>query len=191
MDIREHQQSIYITRQRNFFAGLSGLAVIANFLLVGKLAVIEEKIIMIPGIAREMIIEGAQVSQSYLEESALLFASCLLDLTTETIPAKRDMILKHASARSKKNIEALQSYFAVKEEEHKKFGLMTFFAPKKLQVDIKNLWVVVEGTLTSTFGKKGIEQENVKYLMSFDFVSGLLKIKEFSRLLPENKERNE
>jgi hypothetical protein len=27
-------------------------------------------------------------------------------------------------------------------------------------------------------------------LMSFDFVGGLLKIKEFSRLLPENKERN-
>ena len=190
MDIREHQKNIYLTRQRNFFAGLSGLAVIANFLLVGKLAVIEEKIIMIPGIAREMIIEGAQVSQSYLEESALLFASCLLDLTADTVPAKRDMILKHASGRSKKNIETLQSYFAVKEEEHKKFGLMTFFAPKKLQVDTKNLQVVVEGTLTSTFGKKGIEQEEVKYLMSFDFVGGLLKIKEFSRLLPENKERN-
>jgi hypothetical protein len=26
--------------------------------------------------------------------------------------------------------------------------------------------------------------------MSFDFVGGLLKIKEFSRLLPEKKERN-
>lgn len=191
MDIREHQQSIYLTRQRNFFAGLSGLAVISCFLAVGKLALVEEKIIMVPGISREMIIEGGKVSQSYLEESALLFASCLLDLTTDTIPAKRDMILKHASTRSKNNMEALQEYFAVKEKEHKKFGLMTFFAPKKLQVDTKTLKVVVEGTLTSTFGKKGIEAEEVKYLMSFDFVGGFLKIREFSRLLPETKDEKQ
>ena len=135
-----------------------------------------------------MIIEGGKVSQSYLEESAVLYASCLLDLTTDTIPAKRTMILKHASLRSKKNIKALQEYFAIKEEEHKKFGLMTFFAPKKLQVDTKTLQVIIEGRLTSTFGKKGIEEENVKYLMSFDFVGGFLKIKEFSRLLPEAKD---
>mgnify|MGYP003336710302 CR=1 FL=1 len=73
------------------------------------------------------------------------------------------------------------------EEEHKKFGLMTFFAPKKLQVDTKTLQVIIEGRLTSTFGKKGIEEENVKYLMSFDFVGGFLKIKEFSRLLPKEQ----
>jgi len=188
MDIKEHQRSIYLTRQRNFFAGLSGLAVLSAFLAVGKLALVEEKIIMVPGISREMIIEGGKVSQSYLEESAVLYASCLLDLTTDTIPAKRAMILKHASLRSKKNIEALQNYFAIKEEEHKKFGLMTFFAPKKLQVDTKTLQVIIEGRLTSTFGKKGIEEENVKYLMSFDFVGGFLKIKEFSRLLPEAKD---
>ena len=187
MDIKEHQRSIYLTRQRNFFAGLSGLAVLSAFLAVGKLALVEEKIIMVPGISREMIIEGGKVSQSYLEESAVLYASCLLDLTTDTISAKRDMVLKHASPRSKKNIEALQHYFAVKEEEHKKFGLMTFFAPKKLQVDTKTLQVIIEGRLTSTFGKKGIEEENVKYLMSFDFVGGFLKIKEFSRLLPKEQ----
>jgi len=187
MDIKEHQRSIYLTRQRNFFAGLSGLAVLSAFLAVGKLALVEEKIIMVPGISREMIIEGEKVSRSYLEESAVLYASCLLDLTADTISAKRDMVLKHASLRSKKNIEALQQYFAIKEEEHKKFGLMTFFAPKKLQVDTKTLQVIIEGRLTSTFGKKGIEEENVKYLMSFDFVGGFLKIKEFSRLLPKEQ----
>ena len=191
MDIKEHQRSIYLTRQRNFFAGLSGLAVLSAFLAVGKLALVEEKIIMVPGISREMIIEGEKVSRSYLEESAVLYASCLLDLTADTISAKRDMVLKHASLRSKKNIEALQQYFAIKEEEHKKFGLMTFFAPKKLQVDTKTLQVIIEGRLTSTFGKKGIEEENVKYLMSFDFVGGLLKIKEFSRLLPQKEDEKE
>jgi type IV conjugative transfer system protein TraE len=188
MDIQEQERNIYLTRQRNFFAGISGLAVLSAFLAVGKLALVEEKIIMVPGIAREMIIEGSKVSQSYLEESAVLYASCLLDLTADTISAKRDMILKHASPRSKKNIEALQQYFAVKEEEHKKFGLMTFFAVKTLLVNTKTLEVIIEGRLTSTFGKKGIEEENVRYLMSFDFVGGFLKIKEFSRLLPKEQE---
>jgi len=89
MDIQEQERNIYLTRQRNFFAGISGLAVLSAFLAVGKLALVEEKIIMVPGIAREMIIEGSRVSQSYLEESAVLYASCLLDLTADTVSAKR------------------------------------------------------------------------------------------------------
>ena len=100
MDIKEHQRSIYLTRQRNFFAGLSGLAVLSAFLAVGKLALVEEKIIMVPGISREMIIEGGKVSQSYLEESAVLYASCLLDLTTDTISAILNL---HENPISKSN----------------------------------------------------------------------------------------
>jgi len=65
---------------------------------------------------------------------------------------------------------------------------MTFFAVKTLLVNTKTLEVIIEGRLTSTFGKKGIEEENVRYLMSFDFVGGFLKIKEFSRLLPKEQE---
>lgn len=188
IEARERNNSIM--RQRNFFAGSMALAIIANFLLVAKISSTTERIIMVPGITKDLMIEGAIVSQSYLEETALLFASALLDLTLDTIEAKKNIILKHASKRSEQSLKSLQQYFANREEQHKKFGLSTFFAPKQMQVDAKNLQVVIDGLLTSTFGKRGFEQNNVRYLLSFDYVAGHLKLKEFTQIQPKDKEQN-
>jgi type IV conjugative transfer system protein TraE len=188
VNTEDRLRNISIIRQRNFFAGCTLLAVIANFLLVAKIASTTERIIMVPGITKDLAVEGSIVSQSYLEETALLFASALLDLTADTIDAKKNIILKHASTRSEQSLKSLQSYFALKEEEHKKFGLSTFFAPKQMQVDSKNLQVVIEGLLTSTFGKRGFEQKTLKYLLSFDYVGGHLKLKEFTQVKPKAKE---
>ena len=184
-------QNTSIMRQRNFFAGCTLLAVIANFLLVVKISSTTERIIMVPGITKDLAVEGSVVSQSYLEETALLFVSALLDLTADTISLKKNIILKHASAGSEQSLKSLQSYFADKEDEHKKFGLSTFFAPKQMQVDSKNLQVVIEGVLTSTFGKRGFEQNTLKYLLSFDHVGGHLKLKEFTQVKPKTKEGND
>ena len=184
-------QNTSIMRQRNFFAGCTLLAVIANFLLVVKISSTTERIIMVPGITKDLAVEGSIVSQSYLEETALLFVSALLDLTADTISLKKNIILKHASAGSEQSLKSLQSYFADKEDEHKKFGLSTFFAPKQMQVDSKNLQVVIEGVLTSTFGKRGFEQNTLKYLLSFDYIGGHLKLKEFTQVKPKTKEGND
>lgn len=168
--------------QRNFFVGLVTISLLTNFCLAIKLASISEKIIMVPGIAKELVIEGEKVSKNYLEETSLLFISALLDLTPSTIDAKREIIVKNASRRSADAIKQLQNYFAKSSIEHKKFGLSTFFTPKKLIVDTKNLQVIVEGRLTSTFGKKGFNENEVKYRLSFDYVAGHLQIKEFVKL---------
>ena len=177
-----------IMRQRNFFAGCTGLMIIANFLLVGRLSSVSEKIIMVPGITKDLTVEGAIVSTSYLEETALLFASALLDLTADTIDFKKNTILKHASSRSEKSLKSLQQYFAIKEGEHKKFKLSTSFTPKQMHVDSKNLQVVMEGVLTSTFGKRGWDQSNVKYLLSFDYIAGHLRLKEFAQIKPKDRQ---
>ena len=190
VNTEDRLQNISIIRQRNFFAGCTLLAVISNFLLVAKISSTTERIIMVPGITKDLAVEGSIVSQSYLEETALLFASALLDLTADTISLKKNIILKNASTRSKQSLKSLQSYFATKEDEHKKFGLSTFFAPKQIQVDTKNLQVVIEGLLTSTFGKRGFEQNTLKYLLSFDYVGGHLKLKEFTQVKPKSKEPN-
>jgi len=191
VNTEDRLQNTSIMRQRNFFAGCTLLAVIANFLLVVKISSTTERIIMVPGITKDLAVEGSVVSQSYLEETALLFVSALLDLTADTIPLKKNIILKHASAGSEQSLKSLQSYFADKEDEHKKFGLSTFFAPKQMQVDSKNLQVVIEGVLTSTFGKRGFEQNTLKYLLSFDYVGGHLKLKEFTQVKPKTKEGND
>lgn len=186
--IKYQEQNKFLTRQRNFFAGIMGLAVIANFLLVTNVASTREKIIMVPGISRDFIIEGERVSTSYLEESALLYVSALLDLTPDTIDTKKNIVLKHVSTRSDKHLKHLQEYFANAIESHKKFELSTFFSPKKLKVDSKKMQVLIEGVLTSTFGKRGFEQADKKYIISFDNVSGVLKLKEFYELKPKSKE---
>jgi len=190
VDIDIHKQNISITRQRNFFAGCMGLAVITSFLLAGKISSTTERVIMVPGITKDLVVEGSNVSGSYLEETALLFASALLDLTKDTIEHKKNIILKHASTRSEDSLKSLQQYFASKEEEHKKFQLSTFFAPKIIQVDSKNLQVAIDGLLTSTFGKRGFEQKSVKYLLSFDFVGGHLKLKEFVQLVDKEEKKS-
>lgn len=190
VNTEDRLQNTSIMRQRNFFAGCTLLAVIANFLLVVKISSTTERIIMVPGITKDLAVEGSVVSQSYLEETALLFVSALLDLTADTISLKKNIILKHASAGSEQSLKSLQSYFADKEDEHKKFGLSTFFAPKQMQVDSKNLQVVIEGVLTSTFGKRGFEQNTLKYLLSFDYIGGHLKLKEFTQVKPKTKEGN-
>ena len=51
-------QNTSIMRQRNFFAGCTLLAVIANFLLVVKISSTTERIIMVPGITRGSLREG-------------------------------------------------------------------------------------------------------------------------------------
>ncbi len=182
LDIDTHQQNINITRQRNFFAGCMGLAIITCFLLAVKISTTTERVIMVPGITKDLIIEGSNISVSYLEETSLLFASALLDLTKDTIEHKKNIILKHSSTSAEDSLKSFQKYFADKEEEHKKFQLSTFFTPKQIHVDAKNLQVVMDGLLTSTFGKRGFEQNNVKYLLSFDYVAGHLKLKEFTKL---------
>ncbi len=171
-----------IIRQRNFFAGCLALAVGSCFLLSGKLASTSEKILMVPGISKEMIIDGDKVSQNYLEETALLFISALLDLTPTTIDAKKEIILKYASKRSPESLKSLQDYFAQASNNLKKFQLSTFFAPKKLYVDSKTLEVIAEGLLSTTFGKRGFEEREVKYKLSFDYVAGHLQLKEFNEL---------
>ncbi len=171
-----------IIRQRNFFAGCLALAIGSCFLLSGKLASTSEKILMVPGISKEMVIDGDKVSQNYLEETALLFISALLDLTPNTIEAKKEIILKYASKRSSESLKSLQDYFAQASNNLKKFQLSTFFSPKKLYVDSKTLEVIAEGLLSSTFGKRGFEERAVKYKLSFDYVAGHLQLKEFNEL---------
>lgn len=186
-EINSKIRSTFLTRQRNFFAGCLGVMIVTNLCLGLKLVTVSEKIIMVPGISRDISVDGGMVSSSYLEETALLFASALLDLTPNTVEAKRDIILRHTSKRSFESIKSLQDYFAAAVINHKKFELSSFVTPLKLHVDNKKLEVIFEGVLSSVFGKRGFEERNVKYKMGFDYIAGHLKLKEFVELVASKK----
>ena len=83
-----------ITGQRNLFLVLTIFLAITTLLLALKIFSIKEKIIMVPGINKELTVEGNIISDNYLEESALLYASMLLDLTPGTIEYKKNIKIK-------------------------------------------------------------------------------------------------
>lgn len=168
-----------VTQQRNFFVIGVIILAISNLLLCLKIFLKEEKIIMVPGITREMSIIEGKVSNSYLEESSLLFLSTLLDLTPDTVKHKRDIILKYISGTSQKELQEIKDYFSKAETEHIKFTMSTYFTPIKLDLFTKELKVIAEGKLTSSFGKKGYESRDAKYYLGFELVAGHLKLKEF------------
>ena len=177
-----------VTQQRNFFVVGVIILAISNFLLCLKIFLKEEKIIMVPGITREMSIIEGKVSNSYLEESSLLFLSTLLDLTPDTVKHKRDIILKYISGTSQKELQEIKDYFSKAETEHIKFTMSTYFTPIKLDLFTRELKVIAEGKLTSNFGKKGYESRDAKYYLSFELVAGHLKLKEFYEIeLPKNR----
>jgi conjugal transfer pilus assembly protein TraE len=178
-------QNDNMARQRNFFIGCLLLMLIANFLLSAKLYLVSEKIVMVPGIARQYEIDGEEVSGSYLEEAALLYISALLDLTPTTVEDKKEMILRNVSRRSPDSLKSLQEYFADAIEQHKKFQLVTTFSPKKLYVNTRSRQVIADGILTTVFGKRAHEEKQVKYKISFDFEGGRLFLKGFAEIAGE------
>jgi conjugal transfer pilus assembly protein TraE len=158
---------------------------LSSVFIAAKITSMSERVVLVPGITREMYVEDSLVSNSYLEETSLLFISALLDLTPTTIDAKKDMILKHVSKRSPASLKSLQSYFAESVGHIKKLQVSTFFAPKKIHVDSKKLEVITDGSLTSIFGKRGFEEKEVRFKLEFDYVGGRLLLKEFKELKPK------
>ncbi|GAB4165560.1 MAG: hypothetical protein Tsb006_5040 [Rickettsiaceae bacterium] len=176
-----------VTRQRNLFLLLVVMVVIANLLLVLTLATTKEKIVMVPGIGQEMSITGNNVSESYLEEVALLFLSGLLDLSPDTVDHKRDLVLKYTAHSGAGHIEKIKEYFALAKEEHEKFKLSTYFTVKNMTIDNKKLEVLASGVLNSSFGMKGFASKHLSYLLKFELVAGHLRLRAFNEVIADKK----
>ena len=177
-----------ISRQKALFLGLTISLAAAILLLAFKIAITDQRIIMVPGINQNMTVSEETVSRGYLEEmSALVFLPGLLDLNAKTINYKRDLILKYTSQSDRSYMKAVIEYFADSKDRYTKFNLSTHFTPKNMEIDTKNLSVKVNGILTSLYGKRGIETTLISYLISYEWIGGQLRLKEFSQLLSDSE----
>jgi len=177
-----------ISRQKSLFLGLTIALAGSIVLLTFKIAITDQRVIMVPGINQNMIVSESEVSRGYLEEmSALVFLPGLLDLNAKTINYKRDLILKYTSQSSREYMKAIIEYFADSKERYAKFNLSTHFTPKNMEINAKDLTVKVNGILTSLYGKRGIETSLVSYLISYEWIGGQLRLKEFSQLLSDTE----
>lgn len=177
-----------LTKQRNLFLLLTLLLASSVLLLSMRLATFDQKIVLVPGISRQMSVSSNDVSSSYLEETALLFLSHLLDISASDIAHKKELVLKYTSYSDEAYSKAINDYFAVASLDYSKFDLSTHFTVKNLRIDQKNTAVIANGVLTSWYGKKGHQSRPESYKISFEYSSGLLRLKEFERLALEKEE---
>jgi type IV conjugative transfer system protein TraE len=166
-----------VMRQRNMLLGISALMMVSNVFLSLKVASQDSKVIMVPGLGAEMAVSSKQISQGYLQEMANMFLSLLLDLAPNDIGYKKDKVLKYTTAKGLRNIE---KYFTDEAERLKKFKLSTYFTPKELIVDEKNLRVKAFGILTSHFGASGNQDQEITCLLQFVYTGGILRLESFN-----------
>lgn len=177
-----------VARQRNVFMVLCALSLSALVLVSIKLLSVSEKTILVPGLHQEAWTSDRKVSSSYLEENAAMYLPLLLDLDTTSIDWKRDRILAHVATTEPEALKNLSGYFARAKEQYEHFGLSTHFALKKLVTDSQGLVVRAYGQLVSRFGNRGYESEPMVYVLSFQWISGRLLLKEFVKISKEELE---
>lgn len=176
-----------VARQRNLFLILTTLLCVSCLGLSAKLLTSNEKVILVPSLSQEIWTSNNGVSKGYLEETSLMYLPLLLDLNSEIIDYKAAIIFKYISQSDPTYMKNIQDYFADSKETYKKFALSTYFSIKNLEVDSKNLQVIAAGMLTSRFGDKGFEVSPTSYQLSYEWLGGQLRLKEFVRI-NENQE---
>ena len=156
-----------VVKQRNLFMVLTLLLAGSCLLISLRLASFDQKVVLVPGLSREMSVSGSTVSSGYLEETALLFLSHLLDISANDISHKRELVLKYTSYSNPVYSKQINDYFAYATQEYQRFDLSTHFTVKNLEIDQRNMQVIARGVLTSFYGKKGQETKELVYQVSF------------------------
>ena len=136
-----------------------------------------ERIIVVPpDLKQEIWLEQNTVSNSYLEEMALVYASLMLDCSPESAAYKRDIILRHTAPES---YGSLKRRLLEEEKRLKKDHVTTSFQPNGIKVDAARLTVEVTGDLLRFVGEKRISQSREIYRFQFEYKAGRLSIKAF------------
>lgn len=176
-----------IAKQRNLFLTLTLMLSTALTLLAIKIITNDERTILVPGLSQSVWIEKAGVSKTYLEETSLMYLPLLLDLSVEVIQHKANIIFKYISQSDESYMRHIQEYFATSREQYKQFNLSTYFSVKNMEVDASELVVIAHGTLTSRYGERGFETQKASYKLSYEWMAGHLRLKEFIRELTSDE----
>lgn len=174
-----------IVRQRNLFLLLTIILAVSCLLLSWSLTLVEQRIVLVPGLNQTVELSKSRVSRSYLEEVALLFLSHLLDISEGNVNHKKELVLKHTSDSSSTQIN---EYFAKVAKEYKRFSLSTHFTAKNLLIDEERLEVIAKGILTSWYGKNGHQTKEVSYFIRFNYMGGALRLLEFGQVAPAEEQ---
>jgi conjugal transfer pilus assembly protein TraE len=172
----------HLLQQRNGYLVLACGSLILNILFViYAIAMIgKERIVLVPpSISKTFWVDGSHVSNEYLSEMALFFASLRLSATQESVGMKHDILLHYVDPTL---YSALKGQLIEEVERIRVSHLTMAFHPVNVQVD-SNKWVArVTGDLQTTIGQDVQPSQRVSYQMTFKYDGGRLLVKAFEEV---------
>ncbi|MBT4879512.1 MAG: type IV conjugative transfer system protein TraE [Alphaproteobacteria bacterium] len=169
--------------QRNLLLSFSLSLLLLNFIQSISTLTKNERIVVVPPeVRREYWFEKNRVSRTYLEEMTLFFADLLLEMSPESAPFKREIILRNTSSSS---YGTLKSQLLEGEERLKKEHVTTAFHANSVTVHPDKLTAIVTGDLAQFVGEKRVSQSRDTYEFQFSYKLGRLLIESFKLLKGE------
>lgn len=175
----------YLTRQRNAFAILTAVLILANLLLVLILANIARVTVLVPSrISGEYIIEDDQVNDVYLKDRADELIRVILNVTPNNLDQMYDNVLKAVRPENHFELKAALKKFG---KEVTTRNITTAFYPKSVTVDTKNFTADISGEFYTILGNSFISK-NRSYRLAFVYNGYDLSLLNFTEITEEKND---
>lgn len=165
-------------------------SILLNLLQGAERMMRSDKIVLVPSLLSsssqdQLWIQGNKVSAGYLEEWALYLTNLLLNVSSHSLPYQSEIALRHISPAF---ASAMKAKF---KKDHLKLSsnnAATTFFPKEIKVNVKEMKVLVKGSLTSFVGREKISIHEHEYELKFVLNSGrFLHLEGFKQVSLNNR----
>jgi len=159
------------------------LAVVVNVTFLRK----QDRIIIVPPkVEKEVWIESSKVSDSYLEQMGVFFATFACNMSPINAEYNAKVLAEYTDpssrAESRNEIAAQAAYF-------RKNNITQSFFPEAVKVNAEDKSVVVEGTAIRYVSSVKASQEKVSVYIKFNTKDYSMKIDELYMDYPERKKK--
>ncbi|MBN8828913.1 MAG: hypothetical protein J0H68_09420 [Sphingobacteriia bacterium] len=180
-----HLQKLAIVGQKRIAFSVCALLLITNFLLVMKIYSMEEKIIITPVNMKDSFwVTNSKVSEGYLDQMIPYFTHYLLNIHYENFEFHVSFLMQHADAYYMRDI-----FYSIQKlkETYTRLRMDTVFYPENIIINDKDLTAVISGKFIAFVSDRKVIEENRKYLITFSYLAGALRLKSFNKLDENNQ----
>jgi conjugal transfer pilus assembly protein TraE len=155
--------------------GLTLLQAFALWAMAGRWHVVVSP----PTITKSFWVSHNQVSDEYLSEMSLYFASLLLDVTPESTELNHKMLLQYTDPSG---YGSLRAQLVARAERLKAQDMSTVFYPVDIQTNPQTLIVQLQGDIKTMVGQQVINTTRQYYQMQYTYHQGRLLVKSFDEV---------
>lgn len=171
---------LLLSRRLNYMFFISLGLLISNIFLIWLVswAFVHQKRTIVPAeIRQSFTISDATVDASYLRQMALLFTAQRLNITPTNVSQNHSFILQYTDPRYYHDFVAVLN---TEKQEIIKQNISSVFYPEEVIPDISKMKVLIKGTLTRWVGSLSLPQIKKRYVITFGYNSGNLKVLSFA-----------